>query len=202
MVFLIQSTQNRDAEAMQVKLDEIIRAIGHAKNELLDLEELEEEDLDAIKQSYQEMARKARGEEKGETIGCEGAKVRRGARCEGARCEGRAGAESRSGRVAFRPGPNPGVSPAATRSMSGCSALIRMHAAKCLGWISTSCGSTSRQAATACGQRVWNRHPDGGSIGDGTSPWSITRLRRASTTGSGTGTAEIRARVYGMSGES
>jgi low affinity Fe/Cu permease len=62
MVFLIQSTQNRDAEAMQVKLDEIIRAIGHAKNELLDLEELEEEDLDAIKQSYQEMARKARGE--------------------------------------------------------------------------------------------------------------------------------------------
>jgi low affinity Fe/Cu permease len=64
MVFLIQSTQNRDSEAMQVKLDEIIRAIGHAKNELLDLEELEEEDLDAIKQSYQEMARKARGEKK------------------------------------------------------------------------------------------------------------------------------------------
>jgi low affinity Fe/Cu permease len=64
MVFLIQSTQNRDAEAMQVKLDEIIRAIGHAKNELLDLEELEEEDLDDIKQTYQEMARKARGEKK------------------------------------------------------------------------------------------------------------------------------------------
>jgi low affinity Fe/Cu permease len=60
MVFLIQSTQNRDSEAMQVKLDEIIRAIGHAKNELLDLEELEEEDLDAIKQSYQELAQAAR----------------------------------------------------------------------------------------------------------------------------------------------
>ena len=60
MVFLIQSTQNRDAEAMQVKLDEIIRAIGNAKNELLDLEELEEEDLDKIKKSYEELAEKAR----------------------------------------------------------------------------------------------------------------------------------------------
>ena len=49
MVFLIQSTQNRDTEAMQVKLDEIIRAIGNAKNELLDLEELEEDDLDQIR---------------------------------------------------------------------------------------------------------------------------------------------------------
>jgi len=62
MVFLIQSTQNRDSEAIQVKLDEIIRAIGHAKNELLDLEELEEEDLDRIRESYQTLARKARGE--------------------------------------------------------------------------------------------------------------------------------------------
>jgi low affinity Fe/Cu permease len=62
MVFLIQSTQNRDAEAVQVKLDEIIRAIGNAKNELLDLEELEEKDLDRIRESYGELARKARGE--------------------------------------------------------------------------------------------------------------------------------------------
>jgi low affinity Fe/Cu permease len=62
MVFLIQSTQNRDTEAIQVKLDEIIRAIGNAKNELLDLEELEEEDLDTIRKSYTELARKARGE--------------------------------------------------------------------------------------------------------------------------------------------
>ena len=60
MVFLIQSTQNRDSEAMQVKLDEIIRAIGHAKNELLDLEELEEKELDKIKADYQAIARKAR----------------------------------------------------------------------------------------------------------------------------------------------
>jgi low affinity Fe/Cu permease len=60
MVFLIQSTQNRDTEAMQVKLDEIIRAIGNAQNELLDLEELEERDLDRIRDSYRELARRAR----------------------------------------------------------------------------------------------------------------------------------------------
>jgi low affinity Fe/Cu permease len=61
MVFLIQATQNRDAEAVQVKLDEIIRAIGNAQNELLDLEELEEEDLDKIRATYHSMAEKARG---------------------------------------------------------------------------------------------------------------------------------------------
>ena len=60
MVFLIQATQNRDAEAMQVKLDEIIRAIGNAKNEVLDLEELEEADLDKIRASYAGLAREAR----------------------------------------------------------------------------------------------------------------------------------------------
>jgi low affinity Fe/Cu permease len=62
MVFLIQNTQNRDGEAIQVKLDEIIRALGRGRNELLDLEELEESELDKIKELYQEMARKARGE--------------------------------------------------------------------------------------------------------------------------------------------
>jgi low affinity Fe/Cu permease len=60
MVFLIQATQNRDSEAVQVKLDEIIRAIGNAQNELLDLEELEEEDLDKIRSTYHSMAEKAR----------------------------------------------------------------------------------------------------------------------------------------------
>ena len=60
MVFLIQATQNRDAEAVQVKLDEIIRAIGNARNEVLDLEELEEKDLDRMKEDYHEMARTAR----------------------------------------------------------------------------------------------------------------------------------------------
>ena len=62
MVFLIQSTQNRDSEAMQVKLDEIIRAIGDGRNELLDLEELEENELQAIKDTYLDMARRARDE--------------------------------------------------------------------------------------------------------------------------------------------
>jgi low affinity Fe/Cu permease len=60
MVFLIQCTQNRDSEAVQVKLDEIIRAIGHARNELLDLEELEEVDLDRLKKTFLVLAHEAR----------------------------------------------------------------------------------------------------------------------------------------------
>jgi low affinity Fe/Cu permease len=60
MVFLIQATQNRDAEAIQIKLDEIIRAIDKAHNELLDLEELEEEDLQRMHKNYLELAEKAR----------------------------------------------------------------------------------------------------------------------------------------------
>jgi low affinity Fe/Cu permease len=62
MVFLIQSTQNRDSEAMQVKLDELIRATHGAHNALLDLEELEEEELDRIKAGYEKIAEQARGE--------------------------------------------------------------------------------------------------------------------------------------------
>jgi low affinity Fe/Cu permease len=62
MVFLIQSTQNRDSEAMQVKLDELIRATHGAQNALLDLEELEEEELDRIKAGYEDMAERARGQ--------------------------------------------------------------------------------------------------------------------------------------------
>src|SRR5687768_5274778 len=62
MVFLIQSTQNRDSEAMQVKLDELIRATHCAHNALLDLEELEEEELDRIKASYEKIAEQSRGE--------------------------------------------------------------------------------------------------------------------------------------------
>ncbi len=60
MVFLIQNTQNRDTEAIQIKLDELIRATEGAHNALLDLEELEEEPLDAFRQKYQALAASAR----------------------------------------------------------------------------------------------------------------------------------------------
>ncbi|HEX8141270.1 MAG TPA: low affinity iron permease family protein [Pyrinomonadaceae bacterium] len=65
MVFLIQNTQNRDSEAIQVKLDEIIRAIEGADNALLDLEELDEKELDVIRQHYEVMAEEARKALKG-----------------------------------------------------------------------------------------------------------------------------------------
>ena len=60
MVFLIQSTQNRDAEAVQVKLDELLRATTGAHNALLDLEELEQVELDEIQASYKQLATRAR----------------------------------------------------------------------------------------------------------------------------------------------
>ncbi len=60
MVFLIQNTQNRDTEAMQVKLDELIRATKGAHNALLDLEQLEETQLDEFRARYAKLARDAR----------------------------------------------------------------------------------------------------------------------------------------------
>jgi low affinity Fe/Cu permease len=60
MVFIIQNTQNRDAEAMHIKLDELIRAMDQAQNALLNLEELEEEDLDRIRADYLRLAEHAR----------------------------------------------------------------------------------------------------------------------------------------------
>ena len=60
MVFLIQSTQNRDTEALQVKLDELLRTTAGAHNALMDLEELEEHELDAIRESYVQIAAAAR----------------------------------------------------------------------------------------------------------------------------------------------
>ncbi len=62
MVFLIQNTQNRDAEAIQVKLDELIRAIQGAHTALLDLEELEDEELDRIRANYEQIAERARAD--------------------------------------------------------------------------------------------------------------------------------------------
>lgn len=60
MVFLIQSTQNRDTEAIQIKLDELIRATKGAHNALLDIEELEEIHLDAFRSKYEALAELAR----------------------------------------------------------------------------------------------------------------------------------------------
>ena len=60
MVFLIQNTQNRDTEAMQIKLDELIRATSKARNTVLDLEELDEEVLDELRRHYEHLAKRAR----------------------------------------------------------------------------------------------------------------------------------------------
>jgi low affinity Fe/Cu permease len=59
MVFLIQNTQNRDAKAVHLKLDEIIRAIKGARNELVDLEELSDEDLKKLEDQFQRLRKKA-----------------------------------------------------------------------------------------------------------------------------------------------
>ena len=60
MVFLIQNTQNRDTEAMQLKLDELIRATRGAHNRLMDLEEREEGELDELRQQYEGIAKRSR----------------------------------------------------------------------------------------------------------------------------------------------
>ncbi len=60
MVFLIQNTQNRDTEALQIKLDELIRAMDQANNSLLDLEEMDDKELDRIRETYTALARKQR----------------------------------------------------------------------------------------------------------------------------------------------
>ncbi len=57
MVFFIQNTQNRDTEALQITLDELIRAQQEANNVLLDLEELDDEELDRIRDTYLALAR-------------------------------------------------------------------------------------------------------------------------------------------------
>src|SRR5690606_5253083 len=62
MVFLIQSTQYRDAEAVQIKLDELLRVTAGAHNVLLDLEELEERELDLVRARYARLAERARAE--------------------------------------------------------------------------------------------------------------------------------------------
>jgi low affinity Fe/Cu permease len=71
MVFVIQNTQNRDGEAMQIKLDELVRAVEAADNALLDLEELSESDLEDFRKRYLDMAREARGRTRERSTGGE-----------------------------------------------------------------------------------------------------------------------------------
>ena len=59
MVFLIQNTQNRDAKAFQLKLDEIIRALKGARNELVDLEDLSDEDLKELEKQFKRIRQEA-----------------------------------------------------------------------------------------------------------------------------------------------
>ena len=60
MVFLIQNTQNRESTALQLKVDELLRAVRGAQNAFINLEELTEEDLDRIKERYAALAERAR----------------------------------------------------------------------------------------------------------------------------------------------
>ena len=60
MVFVIQNTQTRDTAAMQIKLDELINKLEGAREELLDLEELDEDKLEEMRAEFEELARKAR----------------------------------------------------------------------------------------------------------------------------------------------
>lgn len=59
MVFLIQNTQNRDAKAMHLKVDEIIRALAKARNEMVDLEDLSDEELDRLEKQFKRLRDKA-----------------------------------------------------------------------------------------------------------------------------------------------
>jgi low affinity Fe/Cu permease len=61
MVFLIQNTQNRDAKAVHLKLDELIRAVGGARNKLVDLEKLSDDELKALEQEFEKLRKKAEG---------------------------------------------------------------------------------------------------------------------------------------------
>jgi low affinity Fe/Cu permease len=60
MVFLIQNTQNRDGAAMQIKLDELIRALKGAHNEMVNLEEMSDQELEQVKAQYLRLAQRAR----------------------------------------------------------------------------------------------------------------------------------------------
>lgn len=65
MVFVIQNTQNRDTAAMQIKIDELIRVTGKARNVLLDLEEMDERELEKLRSDYESLADDERAKHKG-----------------------------------------------------------------------------------------------------------------------------------------
>ena len=62
MVFLIQNTQNRDSKAIQLKLDEIIRSLSGARNHLIDLETLSDEDLQQLQDEFQRLRKLSESE--------------------------------------------------------------------------------------------------------------------------------------------
>ena len=66
MVFLIQNTQNRDSKAIQLKLDELIRSVTGARNKLMDLETLSDEDLDDFQKEFERLRK--RSEATAETV--------------------------------------------------------------------------------------------------------------------------------------
>lgn len=69
MVFLIQNTQYRDAKAMHLKLDEVIRALKGARNQLVDLEELSDQDLKKLEEQFRRLRKQAEGSRTGSDNG-------------------------------------------------------------------------------------------------------------------------------------
>jgi low affinity Fe/Cu permease len=76
MVFLIQNTQNRDAKAVHLKLDELIRAIKNARNELVDLEDLSDEELKRLEEQFRRMRTRAENDGKSPSRHADPAKSR------------------------------------------------------------------------------------------------------------------------------
>ena len=60
MVFLIQNSQNRDAKAVQIKLDELIRAIDAARNKIIDVEDSSEQDLKNLQKDFSELSKNSK----------------------------------------------------------------------------------------------------------------------------------------------
>jgi low affinity Fe/Cu permease len=78
MVFLIQNTQNRDAKAVHLKLDELIRAIKDARNELVDLEDLSDEELKKLEEQFRRMRTRAENQTSSRRIAAPAETVERG----------------------------------------------------------------------------------------------------------------------------